>query len=412
MSTPDTSHNSSKPEADAPPPHSSTTTVTETFPRQLTTLLTASLLAAIIIISGTLLVLSEGLPDQTGEILFYPATEFKFGFGSGQSEDERMLVDEFANGYALLTSGAVNINANAHRVLSYSWQPPKIPQEAAFFWRRSDDTRNVHRTDISLPGNQLIELSTDPNWHGEIIEFGFLLAGVNGEAVEIGLTSLIPDNLTTRTLLAWHAWTTFEEWSQQSINFLHGGSSSQVIALPLLVAAWLLTTLLLIWLFSGFGKHTGSRKFFITCGLVFLFAWVALDIRWAANNLRQVQLSFHTKWQADDQQRSAMDLDGQIYQYAQRLKNSVLGDQNTRILILGDENAVDYYLLRAKYHLLPHSVDVAAHFSKKLTPESIDYVLFFGQANGIAKVRGWNSAWQQSLTRVDQTEWGVVYRAD
>ena len=395
-----------------PLPRSAISPVGGAFPPRFSTLLAASLLAAIIITSGALIFLSKDLPDQAGETLQYAASKFKFAFGSGQPKDEHMLVNEFADGYALLTSGPVNIQANEQRVLSYTWLPPKMPQEAAFFWRRSDDSQNVQRTDITVPGKQLIDLATNSNWHGEIIEFGFLLAGVNGEAVEIGHTSLISDNLATRVNLTWRTWLTFEEWSQQSINFLHGGDYRQVISLPLLVASWLLTTLVFLWLFARFGKNIDSRQFLITSGLVFLLAWVVLDIRWAANNLRQIQLSFHSKWQVDDQQRSAIDLDGQIYQYVQRLKSSVLGDQDARILILGDENAVDYYLLRAKYHLLPHSVDVATHFSKKLTPESVDFVLFFGQANGIARVRGWNPGWQQSLVPVDQTEWGVVYRVD
>jgi hypothetical protein len=396
----------------APPPHSPTAPVGGASPPRFSTLLAASLLAAIIITSGTLLFLSKNLPDPAGETLHYPASEFKFAFGSGQPKDERMLVNEFANSYALLTSGPVSIQADAQRALNYTWRPPKMPQEAAFFWRRSDDTQNVHRTDITVPGKQLIDLATEPNWRGEITELGFLVAGVNGETVEIGHASLLPDNLATRVSLTWRAWAIFEAWSQQSINFLQGGDYRQTVSLPLLVAAWLFTTLLLFWLFTGFGKNISSRQLLITAGLVFLFAWVVLDIRWSANNLRQITLSFQQQRQADDQQRAGAGQDGEIHQYIQRLKGSVLGDKKVRILILGDKNASDYFLLKAKYHLLPHSVDVAAYFAKGLTPESVDFVLFFGQANGIAKVRGWNRNWQQSLVKIDQGEWGIVYRVE
>ena len=379
-----------------------------TIPR----LLASALLAVIMVVAGTIAFLSKGLPDQSGETLHYPAKDFKFAFGSGQADGARVLVDGFANGYALLTSGPVSINADQQRVLSYTWLPPKMPQEAAFFWRRSGDTQNVLKTEIAAAGTQMIDLATEPNWNGEITELGFLLAGVNGEVVELGDASLLPDQLNTRLQLTWHAWTTFEEWSQQSINFIHGGDYRQVVALPLLLAAWLLCTVLLLWLFSRFGKTIETRQLLITAGVVFMIAWIVLDIRWSANNLRQLQLSFQNQWQADDQQRSSIDLDGKIFQYVQRLKSNVLGEENARILILGDESAIDYYLLRAKYHLLPHSSNVAGRFTKDLTPGSLDYVIFFGQPADMVKAPGWNATWQQTLVQVDNGEWGAVYRVD
>jgi hypothetical protein len=134
-----------------------------------------------------------------------------------------------------------------------------------------------------------------------------------------------------------------------------------------------------------------------------------LDVRWSANNIRQIKLSFQNQLNTDEEQRSSIDLDGEIYQYVQRLKSSVLGDHSARILIIGDENAIDYYLLRAKYHLLPHSVNVAGRFATELTPESLDFVIFFGQSAGITKVPGWKPSWQKSLAAIDQGDWGTVY---
>ena len=107
-----------------------------------------------------------------------------------------------------------------------------------------------------------------------------------------------------------------------------------------------------------------------------------------------------------------MRLENEIYKYIQRLKSGVLGDQAARILILGDENANDYYLLRAKYHLLPHSVDVAGSFTNEISPESLNFIVFFGQPTNITKVRGWKPSWQQLLIPIDQGKWGVVYRVE
>lgn len=375
-------------------------------------LLVAAFLAALVVAAATVGFLSKGLPDQSGKTLQYPVASLNFAFGSGHIVAERMLVDEFANGYALLSSGPVSIQADTSRVLSYTWLPPKMPQEAAFFWRRSNNPQNIYRTEISAPGAQLLNLATEADWKGEISEIGFLLAGVNGQAVELGEATLKPDNLATRLELTWWAWTAFEEWSQQSINFLHGGDYRQIVALPLLIASWLLITLLLHWLFSRLGKKTSSRQLLISAGLVFLIAWLMLDLRWTANNLHQIRLSLQTRWQADDQQRSIIDLDGEIYQYVQRLKNDVLGTEPARILILGDENAIDYYLLRAKYHLLPHSVNVSTRFASELKPGLLDFVIFFGDTTSIIKTPDWGPSWQMSLVAIDRGQWGVVYRVE
>ena len=376
-------------------------------PPRLSALVTAAILAIITVVTGTIIFLTKDLPKESANTLQYPATELKFAFGSGSSSQDMMQVNEFANGYALLTSGPVSIQATNQRVLRYTWLPPQMPQEAAFFWRVADDPQNVLRTEITARGTHLIDLSTEPKWQGEITEIGFLVAGDNGEPVQVGETTLLPDSLKIRLHLAWRAWVSFEEWSQQSINFLYGGDYRQVIALPLLVTLWLFFTLFILWLFQRFGKGIGSRQPLMIAGMLYLLAWVLLDLRWTSNNIRQVQVSLG---QTNEQQRLSSDLDGEIYQYVQRLKSTVLGSQNARILIIGDESAIDYYLLRAKYHLLPHSVNVAGNFAKELAPKSLDFVIFFGQPTSITKVPGWNKTWQQSLVKVDSGNWGAVYR--
>lgn len=394
-------------------PSADTTTEPEAVPVKIVLkLLLTTILSALLVIVGTLIFLAHDLPDQTGESLAYPVADFNFAFGSGHVSGDRMLVDEFANGYALLTSGPVSIQASSLRVLNYTWLPPGLPQEAAFFWRRSNDSQNVLRTGITAAGTNLIDLSMEPDWQGEITEFGFLVAGDNGVPVEIGNASLHADSLKIRLRLMWRAWAFFEEWSQQSINFLRGGEYRQVVPLPLLVAVWLLSALLFLWSFSNFGKNISSRKLLMTGSMLFVVAWMLLDIRWTANNLKQTQLSIDKRWQASEQQRSSNNLDGEIFKYTQRLKSEVLGEKNSRILIIGDENAIDYFMLRARYHLLPHSAAVEGSFANKLVPASLDFVIFFGQPGSIVKVPGWDLSWQNSLVEIDRGELGFVYKVE
>ena len=107
-----------------------------------------------------------------------------------------------------------------------------------------------------------------------------------------------------------------------------------------------------------------------------------------------------------------MALDGELYQYFQKFKIEIESDETQRILIIGDENADDYYMLRAKYHLLPHNVGITRQLTRQTTPKTLDFVLFFGQPGGISKVPGWNRGWHQTLTEVESGHWGVVYRVN
>lgn len=376
---------------------------------RLSTILVSVLLATIFVTLGTVLFLSKALPGKETEALHYPANGFGFAFGSGKPAGEIMRVQQFSDGYALLTKGPVSIQAEEYRVLAFAWQPFQLPEEAAFFWRRADDPENVSRTEITASGAQLIDLSTIPQWSGEIIEFGFLLAGEYGKPVEVGAVSLIPDSLGMRLRLSWKAWTSFEAWSQQSINFLNGGDYRPVVAFPLVVATWLALSLLFIWAFQFFRSELYPGKLPMMATLFFVLAWMLLDIRWAVNNLEQIRLSLATQWQSSEHQRLESGLDGEVYQYVQRLKASVLGAQKARILIIGDKDGA-YYQLRAKYHLLPHSAHVVSRFPNNLKPENIDFVMFFGDPASIAKVQGWNPSWQHSLTLADRGAWGAVYR--
>ena len=370
----------------------------------------AALLAAAVVALGTVLFLSRDLPEQTGETLTFPVSGLRFVFGSGAVSDDLMQVKEFADGYALLSSGPLKLQADSFRVLRYTWLPQQVNRETAFFWRRADDPENVSRTDITIPGTQIVDLRNDPDWSGEILEIGFLVAGENSKPVAIGESVLLPDSLGTRLQLTWKAWSGFEAWSQRSINFLYGGAYPQPVFLTPLVAACLCITLTIVAFLPGMGINTGSRRMFLTAGSLFLIAWMLLDVRWTANNIRQARVALETRLHADEQQRLDSGLDGEIYQHVQKFKALAQGKEFARVLIIGDDNIVDYYLYRAKYHLLPYSARVARRFSRKLPPEALDFVIFFGDPANLVNVPGWKRSWQNSLINIDTEDWGMVFQ--
>jgi hypothetical protein len=73
-----------------------------------TKLAIAALLSLAVVVTAMVIFLSRDLPGVSTEPLSYPATDFKLVFGTGHPNEERMVVDGFANGYALLSSGPLN----------------------------------------------------------------------------------------------------------------------------------------------------------------------------------------------------------------------------------------------------------------------------------------------------------------
>ncbi len=382
--------------------------------RNIKPLVITALLAAAIVLAGSMAYLAQDLPDVMGDDLNFPATGFQFAFGSGHPAGDRMIVDAYADGHALLSSGPVKINAKRSNVLRYTWLPSQPGQEAIFFWRQQGVADDVVQIALPVAGTHYLNLSANTEWRDEITEFGFFLIGQSNAredkgSAEIGPAALVSDRLGIRLQLLWQGWSVFEGWSQQSINFLRGGSDIQSISLPVLISAWLLLTMLLFWLASRRRASLQIQHLLQIFALLSLMAWMLLDIRWTSNNFRQLRLSLPNLWQADAQQRLVNNLDGGIYQYVEHLKNDVIKGENFRILIIAEQGVPEYYLQKAKYHLLPHSANAKREIDSTLVPESVDFVIFFGESDSIGHVQGWSSIWQQGLKRVDTNQLATMY---
>jgi len=363
--------------------------------------------ATLLVILGSIGLLAWDVPQGSTEARYFPAPKLEFMMGSGSVDGDRVTVDQFADGYALLSSGPIDISADDYRFVLLTLQPQVGGSVPIFFWRRSDAPGELVRVPVREQGPVLIDLSGQRDWRGEISEFGLLLEAA-GAAFTVGPLALEPDRLGLRLHLTWDSWTAFEGWSQRSINFLQGGRPAQPLWLPAVLAAWLALTMVLAWLLSK-RMRGDSRKLWAGAALVFLAAWMVLDVRWTANSLHQAMQTLEKYGGVSDDERLDVGPDSIIYRHVLRLKTDVLPVEPARILIVADEQAVEYYMQRAKYHLLPHSAHATRHFPNGLLPSSVDYVIFLGQAGGIRGVRGWGPRWERSLQLVDQSDLAEVF---
>lgn len=380
--------------------------------RITTTALTASLASAAIVFAGAAAYLSRDLPRTGGETHHFPAAGFKSIMGSSRLDGEQLIVDGFSGGYALLSSGPVSIQAGTHRLLEFSWEPLCNQKAPAFFWREKSDAENLSRITLGEVGEQSIDLAGEAEWRGEISEIGFLFTDNNGEPATLGAVRLQLDGLGARLNRMWKSWVHFERWSQRSVNYLHGGSANQQVSLPMLLIIWLAVTMLLLWLTSKLTGKPGSHQLLMNGGVLFLAAWMLLDARWTANNLRQLHRSIESRWHTNDHERLLQGSDCGYYPYIQQLKDESLGDEPARILIVATPDVIDFYPLRAKYHLPPHSAHVVRELPASRIRDSLDYVIFFGAAGDITHLPGWNTEWQQALIGMDGGGRGLLYRVE
>lgn len=379
--------------------------------RNIPRLAMAMLIAALAVMAGTAAYLSRGLPEETPEEQRLAAQDFSFMMGSGRIVDGSVVVESYENGHALLSSGPVDIETGNYRFMSVHVDFPDTAEAPTIFWRLGEAPGDLMQIRLQEAGASLIDLASRADWRERVTEIGVLLREDGGKAAGIGPMLLEPDTLALRLRLMWDGWIGFERWTQKSINFLEGGKRDQTVRLPVLILIWLLLTLGLNRFLGQFLGSRGSQKFLVTAAVIFMAGWMVLDLRWTANNIRQSYQTLQTNWSAGESERMGNGLDGGVYSYILQLKADVLPSQPARILILGDAQAVEYFLQRAKYHLLPHSAYATRSIPGKLTTDQVDYVLFFGVPGNIGQISGWNRDWQKALVRVKSGVWGDVYEA-
>ncbi|MFC1605640.1 hypothetical protein ACFL33_02105 [Pseudomonadota bacterium] len=378
----------------------------------LVRLFAAAVIAALLVCAATAAWLARDLPGDTSESLQLDTSDLKFVMGSGQADGERLMIDGFTDGYALLSSGPVEVNADEFRFLHVTLDRLAAGEAPSFFWRRSEAPADLIQLRLRESGDLLIDLSGRTDWRGEITELGFLFHDDGGPAIAFGPTTLEPDRLALRLRLMWNGWTAFEHWTQKSVNFLFGGAPDQAVHLPLVLIIWIGLTLGFMALIAVLGGKRSGKEFMVGGAVIFILAWMVLDLRWTANSVRQLEQTRSTYWGVDESEKQRRGLDGEIYEYIERLKREVLPEQPARILIVGDEDTVEYALQRAKYHLLPHSVYATREFPDFLSTNSMDYLVFFAPLERLARIPGFQSEWNVMFSIVDRDNLGTVFQID
>ncbi len=355
-------------------------------------------------------VTSQGSPMQpTNSVL----PELKFIMGTGSGNGGRFQVDSYQNGFALLSSGAVNIDAEQHPYLELSLLEisSKTPAAStAFFWRRDDQPNTVNRVNLREAG--IMDLSSIDGWSGAIVEIGLLVQDAGETPVQLGPLSLSGPSLAKNLHLTIGAWLEFEPWSQRSINFIKGGGEQQRVSLPLVVAGWVILTLVLTRV-PGLQARVPAV---VLAGVVMLSGWMLLDLRWTVNGARQFAQSALTLSQTEASERASLLPEADIYLMLREFRDSRAENAPVRLIIVGNKFQYEYYAQRAKYHLLPDSAYVTEWLSDEFNPQTTNYVLFIDNFSAGDKTwnRIWNDLpvsdrWRDRLQLVQSSDMGILF---
>ncbi len=324
----------------------------------------------------------------------------RLGFvaGGGQALEGGIQVDRYQDGIALLSSGAVDLAATDYRRLRLDLEVDEQlrdpSQRPAFFWRRADQPREVSR--ITLMDDSDLDLSAHPDWHGRIVEFGFFFVEGGGAPAALSGVRLEGPGLAADLRLIPAQWLAFEPWTQRSVHWLPGGDPNAILPFTALVTATVLLATFLAWLLAG------RRAALPLLGLMLLTGWLALDLRWGADRIRQAQLSLADLRGMDIEQRMGAGEFGAYYPFLRRLADTHLGDAPRRVVLLRERGVHRYYTLRAKYQLLPHSVAVVKRLPEGDRLGKAEFVLVLGDANGARR--------DPRLQPVERDPLGTLYR--
>ncbi len=229
-----------------------------------------------------------------------------------------------------------------------------------------------------------LDLREESHWQGRIAALGLIVPGPFPQPLLLDRLELRPASLTFGDLLrwAWEEWTSFEAWSQRSINYTAGAPLDALFPPVLMVALWL-----------GFGGLLYAlldppRRWKLTpYAALFLLGWLVLDLRWQWDLRLRLEQTVERFAGKNEEERRLAALDGDLYRFLLEVRQR-LPERPARLFIVSADPQ-GFQAGRARYHLLPHNG--YAGFSRVPhagEARAGDYVLILSPLNGVGYNRG------------------------
>jgi hypothetical protein len=205
-------------------------------------------------------------------------------------------------------------------------------------------------------GTQTIDLGSESAWRGTVGGLFLLMRGPVTEPLILHAVRLRPADASAGRLARqiWQEWTAFEGWRSHSINFIVGGSRAPLISPVLASAAWVALSTLLYVLWALLRRRTFHLTPF---AVIFLAGWLALDLRWQVDLVRQLQITQSQFAGKDYHEKRLASHDRDLYRFAEQVKRH-LPPEPARLFLIPPSSGQEHRYTRTRLHylLLPHNV--------------------------------------------------------
>lgn len=371
-------------------------------------------LSGVLLISGFLAYHFKSLQSFAGQPKVWPGKELQLIEGKGERVGEALVIRALSpHGQAIVSSGRIALAAEYYPVLEYRLKGSLAGMDRVFFWRRESAPEKL--VSMPLDGRSAVRLAHHDGWRGNIIEFGIGLDGALSEPVIINACVFQPESIATLLTGLWSGWTTFEGWSQRSINFIEGGARHALISPVLATAVWVGSA---IALYGIWGFFLPRRRDWYVVGIIFLLGWMLLDSRWQVGLWHQLQETYERYAGKDWKQKRLAAEDASLFQFITEVKACLPATPQRIFLVVARSLEEDAYTRsRARYHLLPHNVYApGTHLPEQAYVRTGDYVLLLGSPAELATTMEkqflqWNEGGKNQcvLEKIYTAAMGILY---
>ena len=339
-----------------------------------------ALLAVLVLL---LFYLTGGLKAVAPPVVL-PGAKLQLASGQGEPTPAGLEIRQTGpQGWAVVQGAARLAQAALYRQLAWQVDGLQPGTELRLVWATLADPRTSQERVLPPAGLEggVLDLGAEPRWQGRIAAIGLMVRGPLSRPLLVRRLELRAVTPTAGALLREMVadWTSFEDWSQRSINYTAGAPPNALFPPVLVVALWVGFGAALYALFSPPRRAPGAL---LPYAALFLLGWLALDLRWQwdlGRRLERTAASFAGK-SGEDRRLAA--LDGEFYRFLLEIRQR-LPESPARLFIVSADPA-GFWAGRARYHLLPHNG--YAGFARLPPPGKVhtgDYVLILSPLAGV-----------------------------
>ncbi len=269
--------------------------------------------------------------------------------GRGVAAEGRLVIDGLAGSeVALATLATPSIRADAYTTVRWSIAGGGPGARLEFLWRSSESPGRAFARQIewAAGGAAPLSMAGDANWRGEITGMALMVHPPLAASLRIEGVRL---ESFTPLRAVWREWFGTEQWLGTSINFVGGNEGRQWLA-PLPFVAAVLGLAMLVYGLVAWRRRLGLDR--AVFGLLFVVAWIALDLRWQIDLWHKLGLTQERYAGKTWQEKHLAAEDGRLFELMLQVR-AKLPTAASRVYLFADE---EYIRGRGAYHLYPFNV--------------------------------------------------------